>query len=93
MLSMNSYPWIEKPFKKWRRKKRLSQNCIVTLRMENYNKQRTINKKNILIQTKTKELNNKKNFISYDITNIIINQDIDLYEPFINDLFVIFELE
>ena len=61
--------------------------------MENYNKQRTINKKNILIQTKTKELNNKKNFISYDITNIIINQDIDLYEPFINDLFVIFELE
>lgn len=61
--------------------------------MENYNKQRTINKKNILIQTKTKELNNKKNFISYDITNIIINQDIDLYESFINDLFVIFELE
>lgn len=61
--------------------------------MDNYNKQRTINKKNILIQTKTKELNNKKNFISYDITNIIINQDIDLYESFINDLFVIFELE
>lgn len=69
------------------------QNCIVTLRMENYNKKRTINKKNILIQIKTKELNNKKDFISYDITNIIINLDIDLYESFINDLFVIFELE
>ena len=28
---MSSYSWIEKPFKKWRRKKRLSQNKIIIL--------------------------------------------------------------